>query len=158
MAEDHHQRHLRIAAARASITKDGAIIENEYGVAKMNPACVLEKAARDGFFAAMRLQVAQTHFARRLLGSPSTSRRPVLVWPSASIVVRLTEWRGMLRRMNAVIHVGHTSSLVRGRLPQKMHAFGRRASGAWRGIFSCFPPASPRSDGFKVSPSYLISH
>jgi hypothetical protein len=45
----------RIAAARASITKDGAIIENQYGVAKMNPACVLEKAARDGFFAAMRL-------------------------------------------------------------------------------------------------------
>ena len=26
-----------------------------YGIAKMNPACVLEKAARDGFFAAMRL-------------------------------------------------------------------------------------------------------
>ena len=45
----------RIAAARASITKDGALIENQYGVAKMNPACVLEKAARDGFFAAMRL-------------------------------------------------------------------------------------------------------
>jgi phage terminase small subunit len=45
----------RIAAARASIAKDGAIIENQYGVAKMNPACVLEKAARDGFFAAMRL-------------------------------------------------------------------------------------------------------
>jgi hypothetical protein len=45
----------RIAAARVSIAKDGAIIENQYGVAKMNPACVLEKAARDGFFAAMRL-------------------------------------------------------------------------------------------------------
>jgi len=45
----------RIAAARASIAKDGAIIENQYGVAKMNPACVLEKAARDGFFSAMRL-------------------------------------------------------------------------------------------------------
>ena len=45
----------RIAAARTSIAKDGAIIENQYGVAKMNPACVLEKAARDGFFAAMRL-------------------------------------------------------------------------------------------------------
>jgi phage terminase small subunit len=45
----------RIAAARASIAKNGAIIENQYGVAKMNPACVLEKAARDGFFAAMRL-------------------------------------------------------------------------------------------------------
>ena len=42
-------------AASASITKDGALIENQYGVAKMNPACVLEKAARDGFFAAMRL-------------------------------------------------------------------------------------------------------
>ena len=45
----------RIAAARTSIVKDGAIIENQYGVAKINPACVLEKAARDGFFAAMRL-------------------------------------------------------------------------------------------------------
>src|SRR5262249_27833237 len=42
----------RIATARASIAKEGAIIENQYGVAKMNPACVLEKAARDGFFAA----------------------------------------------------------------------------------------------------------
>ena len=45
----------RIAAARASIAKDGEIIENEYGVAKMNPACALEKAARDGFFTAIRL-------------------------------------------------------------------------------------------------------
>jgi hypothetical protein len=45
----------RIAAARTSIAKDGAIIENQYGVAKINPACVLEKAARDGFFGAMRL-------------------------------------------------------------------------------------------------------
>ena len=45
----------RIAAARTSIAKDGAIIENQYGIAKINPACVLEKAARDGFFAAMRL-------------------------------------------------------------------------------------------------------
>jgi hypothetical protein len=45
----------RIAAARASIAKEGALIENQYCVAKMNPACVLEKAARDGFFAAMRL-------------------------------------------------------------------------------------------------------
>src|SRR5262245_38305407 len=45
----------RIAAARASIAKDGEVIENQYGVAKMNPACVLEKQARDGFYAAMRL-------------------------------------------------------------------------------------------------------
>jgi phage terminase small subunit len=45
----------RIAAARTSIAKNGEIIENQYGVAKMNPACALEKAARDGFFAAMRL-------------------------------------------------------------------------------------------------------
>ena len=45
----------RIAAVRASIAKDGEIIENQYGVAKMNPACALKKAARDGFFAAMRL-------------------------------------------------------------------------------------------------------
>src|SRR5262245_56766806 len=45
----------RIAAARASIAKDGEIIENQYGVAKLNPACALEKAARDGFFSAMRL-------------------------------------------------------------------------------------------------------
>ena len=45
----------RIAAARATIAKDGELIENQYGIAKMNPACALEKAARDGFFSAMRL-------------------------------------------------------------------------------------------------------
>jgi hypothetical protein len=45
----------RIAAARASIAEHSEIIENQYGVAKMNPACALEKAARDGFFSAMRL-------------------------------------------------------------------------------------------------------
>src|SRR5262245_3005357 len=45
----------RIAAARSSIAKDGEIITNQYGVAKLNPACPLEKVARDGFFTAMRL-------------------------------------------------------------------------------------------------------
>jgi hypothetical protein len=45
----------RIAAARASIAKDGEIIVNQYDVAKLHPAVALEKAARDGFFAAMRL-------------------------------------------------------------------------------------------------------
>ena len=45
----------RMAAARASIAKDGEIIQNQYNVPKLNPACVLEKQARDGFYAAMRL-------------------------------------------------------------------------------------------------------
>jgi hypothetical protein len=45
----------RIAAAQASIAKDGEIITNQYGVPKLNPACVLEKEARNGFLSAMRM-------------------------------------------------------------------------------------------------------
>jgi hypothetical protein len=45
----------RIATASASIEKDGAIIENQYGTAKLHPTVTLEKAARDGFYAALRM-------------------------------------------------------------------------------------------------------
>jgi hypothetical protein len=45
----------RIAAAQESIAKDGEIVRNQFGAPKLNPACTLEKVARDGLFAALRL-------------------------------------------------------------------------------------------------------
>jgi phage terminase small subunit len=45
----------RIAAAQASIAEHGEITVNQYNQPKLNPACNLEKQARDGFFAAMRM-------------------------------------------------------------------------------------------------------
>jgi hypothetical protein len=45
----------RIAGARQSIDKDGVIVETQYGTAKAHPAVAVEKAARDGFYAALRL-------------------------------------------------------------------------------------------------------
>src|SRR5262245_46842188 len=36
----------QLAAAHKAIAKDGEIIENQYGVAKLHPALVLEKSAR----------------------------------------------------------------------------------------------------------------
>ena len=44
-----------IAAARAAMAKDGEIIRNQYDLPKLQPAVTVEKSARDGFFAAMRL-------------------------------------------------------------------------------------------------------
>lgn len=45
----------RIAAAQVSIERHGEIVVNQYGTPKLNPAVTLEKTARDGFFAAMRM-------------------------------------------------------------------------------------------------------
>ena len=45
----------RIAAARQSIDKDGAIIRNQYDIAKAHPGLAVEKDARNAFYAAMRL-------------------------------------------------------------------------------------------------------
>jgi hypothetical protein len=45
----------RIAAARQSIDKDGVIVLTQYGTAKAHPGIAVEKAARDGFYAALRL-------------------------------------------------------------------------------------------------------
>jgi phage terminase small subunit len=45
----------RIAAAQASIADHGEVTVNQHGQPKLNPACMLEKQARDGFFAAMRM-------------------------------------------------------------------------------------------------------
>jgi hypothetical protein len=43
----------RMASARVCIAKHGELI-GANGTVKLNPACRLEKEARDGFFAAMR--------------------------------------------------------------------------------------------------------
>jgi hypothetical protein len=45
----------RIATAVASIAKDGALVETQYGTLRANPAVTIEKQARDGFYSAMRL-------------------------------------------------------------------------------------------------------
>lgn len=45
----------RISAAQASIAEHGEIVTNQYNKPTLNPACNLEKQARDGFFAAMRM-------------------------------------------------------------------------------------------------------
>jgi hypothetical protein len=45
----------RIAAAQASIAEHGEITVNQYNQPKLNPACNLEKQARDGFLACMRM-------------------------------------------------------------------------------------------------------
>jgi hypothetical protein len=44
-----------IAAARAAMAKTGPVILNQYDIAKAHPAITIEKQARDGFFAALRL-------------------------------------------------------------------------------------------------------
>ena len=45
----------RIAAAQVSIATHGEITVNQYNQPRLNPACTLEKQARDGFFSAMRM-------------------------------------------------------------------------------------------------------
>ena len=45
----------RIAAAQASIAEHGEITVNQYNQPKRNPACNLEKQARNGFLACMRM-------------------------------------------------------------------------------------------------------
>jgi hypothetical protein len=45
----------RMAAARRGIAADGEIVKNQYGMPVLNPACKLEKEARDGFLAAVRM-------------------------------------------------------------------------------------------------------
>jgi hypothetical protein len=45
----------RLAAAQASITELGEITVNQYNQPRLNPAFNLEKTARDGFLACMRM-------------------------------------------------------------------------------------------------------
>ena len=44
----------RLAAARAAIAEHGELVIDRYGAPKLNPACNLEKDARNGFLAALR--------------------------------------------------------------------------------------------------------
>jgi len=44
----------RIRAAQASIASHGEIVHDRYGCPKVNPACSLEKDARNGFLAALK--------------------------------------------------------------------------------------------------------
>ncbi|MBD8527922.1 P27 family phage terminase small subunit [Pseudomarimonas arenosa] len=44
----------RIRAAQAAIAKHGEVVTDRYGAPKLNPACNLEKDARNGFLAAIK--------------------------------------------------------------------------------------------------------
>ena len=44
----------RMAAAQAAIAEHGELVPDRYGGVKLNPACALEKDARNGFLAAVR--------------------------------------------------------------------------------------------------------
>ena len=44
----------RMTAAQSSIAKHGELVVDRYGAPKLNPACILEKDARNGFLAAVR--------------------------------------------------------------------------------------------------------
>ena len=50
-----------IAAARASMAKTGPIIKNQYDIEKLHPGLVVEKQARDGYYAALRLLDLRSH-------------------------------------------------------------------------------------------------
>jgi P27 family predicted phage terminase small subunit len=44
-----------ISAARRAMSKDGPLVLNQYDLPKAHPALAVEKAARDGFYAALRM-------------------------------------------------------------------------------------------------------
>lgn len=44
----------RMNAAQAAIAEHGELVPDRYGGVKLNPACALEKDARNGFLAAVR--------------------------------------------------------------------------------------------------------
>lgn len=44
----------RMRAAQTSIAEHGELVIDRYGAPKLNPACALEKDARNGFLAALR--------------------------------------------------------------------------------------------------------
>jgi P27 family predicted phage terminase small subunit len=44
----------RMRAAQAAIAKHGEVIDDRYGAPKLNPACSLEKDARNGLLAALK--------------------------------------------------------------------------------------------------------
>lgn len=44
----------RMTAAHTSIAEHGELVIDRYGAPKLNPACTLEKDARNGFLAAVR--------------------------------------------------------------------------------------------------------
>lgn len=44
----------RMTAAQRSIAEHGELVMDRYGAPKLNPACTLEKEARNGFLSAVR--------------------------------------------------------------------------------------------------------
>lgn len=61
----------RIRAAQAAITKHGEVVTDRYGQVKVNPACALEKDARNGFLAAVRALNLDLEPLRDRPGRPS---------------------------------------------------------------------------------------
>ena len=61
----------RLVAARAAIAEHGEVIIAAGGKPVLNPACKLEKEARDGFLAAMRMLNLDTEPPRPRPGRPA---------------------------------------------------------------------------------------
>ena len=61
----------RLVAARAAIAEHGEVIISSGGKPILNPACKLEKEARDGFLAAMRMLNLDTEPPRPRPGRPA---------------------------------------------------------------------------------------
>jgi hypothetical protein len=61
----------RLVAARAAIAEHGEVITTAGGKPVLNPACKLEKEARDGFLAAMRMLNLDTEPPRPRPGRPA---------------------------------------------------------------------------------------
>lgn len=60
----------RLRAAQAAITKHGEVVTDRYGSPKLNPACNLEKDARNGLFAALKALNLDLEPLRDAVGRP----------------------------------------------------------------------------------------
>lgn len=64
----------RLRAAQIAITEHGECVVDRYGQVKINPACSLEKEARNGFLAAMKALNLDLEPLRDRVGRPSGPR------------------------------------------------------------------------------------
>lgn len=60
----------RVAAAHNAIAEHGELVPDRYGGVKLNPACNLEKDARNGFLAALRALNLDLEPLRDSVGRP----------------------------------------------------------------------------------------
>lgn len=61
----------RLRAAQAAIVTHGEVVVDRYGAPKLNPACGLEKDARNGLFAALKALNLDLEPLRDAVGRPA---------------------------------------------------------------------------------------